>query len=76
MDDWEVSYEKERNEAFNKIRRSSCSYCKYKCNDVDDYTMGENYNNKWVCFDCVPILHKSLGVKNTSEFWQKTGYYY
>lgn len=74
-DDWEAEYEKERKRAINRMINSRCVCCGIKCKDVNDYTMGETYQNKWYCFEHVDLLYKSMNVANTSEFWDKTGRY-
>lgn len=75
MADWEAKYELERKQAINKIKNSRCYHCGIKCSDINEYTLGESYNNKWFCFIHTEILFDSLNVKNTSELWQKINYH-
>ena len=58
--------------AYNNIIRSKCYVCSIKCKSVNDYTLGETFDNKWFCFEHVDILYSKLNVNNTSEFWDNT----
>ena len=74
-DDWEEQYERERQASINRMINSRCVCCRIKCKNVNDYTMGETYQNKWYCFEHTEKLFNMLKVSNTSEFWDKTGRY-
>ena len=73
--DWEAEYEKERKKTIIRMLSSRCNKCGKKCENVGEYTMGETHNKRWYCFDHVDLLYESMGVSNTSEFWNKTGRY-
>lgn len=72
-DDWKAEYERERQVSINRMINSRCVYCRIKCKDMSDYTMGETYKNEWYCFEHTEQLFNMLKVSNTSEFWDNNG---
>lgn len=46
-----------------------CVVCKRIADDASELSLGESYRGRWWCFVHVEKLYASLGVKNTSEFW-------